>query len=286
MKHSGLTIAVILLTATLAAQTPRIDSIRKILPSQVGRTLVNSLNLLGSEFTYYWVHSDSSSKYTSLAFQQASAIGYSSGKAEALCLRAGLEGRLLGSPATMEQSAKEAIEIAKNGNDLRVLSLAQYYLGVALILQGKYPDAEPAFEQAKQFAIQAKDKNAIGWSKQGIGFMYFKSGKYWKSFEPLIEAQQIGKEVNDSLLVTISLALIARTFNLANDPQKAIDYYHQAFKYGVPFIYLWSHVEDMAYAHLRLKQYDSAQYYQDRNNLYLQTITNDPIVRKGTTRNH
>ena len=162
MKHSGLTIAVILLTATLAAQTPRIDSIRKILPSQVGRTLVNSLNLLGSEFTYYWVHSDSSSKYTSLAFQQASAIGYSSGKAEALCLRAGLEGRLLGSPATMEQSAKEAIEIAKNGNDLRVLSLAQYYLGVALILQGKYPDAEPAFEQAKQFAIQAKDKNAIG----------------------------------------------------------------------------------------------------------------------------
>ena len=280
MKRTGITIALICLTATLDAQTHRIDSIKKILSSQTGQKLVNSFNALGNEFSFYWVHSDSSIKYTSLAIREASSIGYNSGKAEALSIRGGVEGRLLGRPAAMEQLAREAIETARGGKDLKVLSLTYYYLGIALSLQGKYPDAEQVFEEARKSAIQAKDKNAIGWSKQGIGFMYFKSGKYWKSFEPLIEAQQIGKELNDSLLVTISLALIARTFNLANDPQKAIDYYHQAFRYAMPFIYLWSHVEDMAYAHLRLKQYDSAQYYQDRNNLYLQTMTPDPIVRK------
>jgi len=48
----------------------------------------------------------------------------------------------------------------------------------------------------------------------------------------------------------------------------------------MPFIRLWSHHEDMAYAHLQIKQYDSAIYYQQLNNLDIQTVTMDPKVRK------
>ena len=155
MKRTGITIALICLTATLDAQTHRIDSIKKILSSQTGQKLVNSFNALGNEFSFYWVHSDSSIKYTSLAIREASSIGYNSGKAEALYIRGGVEGRLLGRPAAMEQFAREAIETARGGKDLKVLSLTYYYLGIALSLQGKYPDAEQVFVEARKSAIQA-----------------------------------------------------------------------------------------------------------------------------------
>ena len=276
----SLFILLLLLTAKLPAQTHRIDSIKAILPKLKDQAEVNSLNELGKEYNFYWIHSDSALKYTELAFQKASAINYNVGKAKALCMQAGVAGRLLGQPAKMAALAKEALEASNEGKDLKTLSMAQYYNGVALTIMGRYHNAQEPFEKAKQFAIAANDRLSLGWAEEGLGFMYFKSGKYWKSFEHLIESQQIGKELNDSALTTLSLAIIARTFNLAGDPQTALNYYHQSFQYSIPFICLWGHQEDMAYAHLQLKQYDSAEYYQRLNSHDMETVTTDPKVRK------
>lgn len=281
--HTRLLIIFFLLAAEAGAQTHRIDSIKKLLPSLHGREEVKGLNALATEYSFYWIHSDSAFKYTGRAYEKASKINDNSGKATALLITAHIEGRLLGQPVKMERCARNAIEILNNEKDLKTSSMAFYYLGVAYTIQGKYALAQEPFEKAKQLAIDANDKFSQGWAEQGIGFMYFKSGKYWKSFEHLIEAQQIGKELNDSVLVSLSLAIIARTYNLARDPQMAINYYHHAFEYGNPFIRLWSHHEDMAYAHLQLKQYDSAQYYQQLNNYELATVTPDSNVRKKFT---
>jgi len=206
--HIRLFIILYLLAVKVDAQTHRIDSIKKLLPSLSGHVEVNSVNALATEYYFYWVHSDSALKYTSLAYKQASKIQYKTGKAEALLIHAGVVGRLLGRPVEMEQYARLAIEILKDENDLKTLSMAFYYQGVGLTIQGRYHEAEEPFEKAKQLAIAAKDKFSLGWAEEGIGFMYFKGGKYWKSFEHLIEAQQIGKELNDSVLTTLSLAIL------------------------------------------------------------------------------
>jgi hypothetical protein len=270
----------LVLTANANAQTHRIDSIKSILLHQQGQAEINSLNELGKEYNFYWIHSDSALKYEGLAFQKASIIKYPAGKAKALCMQAGTEGRLLGHPGKMETLAGQAIEILKDGKDPKGLSMAYYYTGVALTIMGRYHDAEAPFEKAKQLAIESNDRWSVGWAEQGLGFMNYKAGTFWKSFPHLNEAQQIGKEVNDSVLISLSLAIIARTFNMVNDPKTALTYYHQAFQYSVPFIRLWSHQEDMAYSHLQLKNYDSAQYYQQLNASDLLTQTSDEKIRE------
>ena len=275
-----LLIVLLVLTARAGAQTHRIDSIKTILPKLKGETEVNSLNELSKEYNFYWIHSDSSLKYAELAFQKAAAINYDHGKAIALCMQAGMEGRLLGQPAKMEALAKKALEILKNGKDLKAMSMAYYYNGVALTIMGRYHEAEEPMRKARQLAIDAQDRGLLGWANQGTGFINFKSGTYWTSFPYLIEAQQIGKEVNDSVLTTLSLVLIARSFNMAGDPQTALKYYYDAFRYSMPFIRLWSHHEDMAYSHLQLKNYDSALYYQQLNAQDLATQTTDEKIRQ------
>jgi tetratricopeptide (TPR) repeat protein len=96
----------------------------------------------------------------------------------------------------------------------------------------------------------------------------------------MIESQKMGKELNDSLLTSTSLAFIGRSFNRAGDPQKALSYYHQSLQFATPYLLLWPHLEDMAYAHLQLKQYDSVLYYQQKYRHNLDSVTTDLLVQK------
>jgi tetratricopeptide (TPR) repeat protein len=274
----------VLLANTAQTQTHKIDSIRKRLRMLNDREAVNSLNALGWEFFYYWIHSDSALKYANLARQKASAINYYSGMAEALAIEGGVKGRLLGHPDVMERDAREAIELLKNETNSEAFSMVYYNLAISLAMKGKYDIANEAANKAAnkaiEYAITAKDQLALGWAKQAAGFSYSKSGEYWKSFENMIEAVEIGKQYNDTMLISISLAFIGRAFNRAGDPSKALQYYHQALQYKCPFVFIWPHKEDMAYAHLVLKQYDSVTWYQQKYRNDINLYTTDPAVRK------
>lgn len=261
-------------------QTHRIDSLKNIFPSQNGREAVNSLIALGNEYFFYWVHSDSAFKYSDLAYQKASEINYTSGKAAALLVHGGVEGRLLRHPDVMEEYALRAIAVLKNMDDPKTLSLAYVNLAAAYNLQGKYPEALSNALKAKELAEQSGDKRSIGWAQKTIGFVYFKNGEYWKDFDPLMQAHEIGLELNDSILISLSYVIIARSFNRANDPQKALSYYHAALPYAPPFILLFNQLEDMGYAHLLLKNYDSAIYYQRKHWQNLQIMTTDEQIRR------
>ena len=98
----------ILVANVIQAQTPKIDSIRKNLGTLNSRKAVNSLNALGWQFYYYWIHSDSALKYANLARQTAFAINYNSGMSEALLIEGGVKGRLLGYPDIMERDTKKS----------------------------------------------------------------------------------------------------------------------------------------------------------------------------------
>ena len=262
------------------AQTHGIDSMRNRLPLLSGIVRVDYLNRLSEEFCYHWIHSDSALQYSHEAFQQASSISYKSGMSEALILEAEVKGKLLGQPQQMLLLSKKAIEILKNTNDNRMLCLAYKTLSGALTFLGEYQNAIDTAIKARQIALKLKDKNLMGWTAEAMGFVYVKSGVYWKAFENFIEAQQIGKEVNDSLLISLSLAFIARSFNRVGEPVRALEYYHEFLRYAGPFTLLWPHLEDMAFAHLQLKQYDSVLYYQQKHRHNIDLLTTDVSLRK------
>ena len=269
-----------LMAGAIHAQTHKIDSLRKNLSTLTGREAINSLNALGWQFYYYWIRSDSALKYADLARQKAFAINYPGGMAEALLIEGGVKGRLLGHPDVMERDTRKAIELLKNETNPRVFSMTYYNLALALAIEGKYDAANEAAGKAIAYAVTANDSLLLGWAKQSAAFSYSKSGEYWRSFEHLVEAVEIGKQHNDTILTSISLAFLGRAFNRAGDPTKALYYYHQALHYKCPFVFIWPHTEDMAYAHLMLKQYDSVIWYQQKYRDDINLYTTDPAVRR------
>jgi len=278
--YTRLFIFFILLQLNAIGQTHRIESMKKKLPALSGTALVNCLNTLGQEFNFNFIHSDSALKYATLAYNKATAIQYNSGKAVSLITKGDVEGRLLGHPNLMESFTQQAIELLKNTDDPKNLSKAYCRLAFAYATSGKYANGLDATLKAKQISIAANDKSGLGWAIGTMGIIECQVGEYWKGFQYLIESQQMGKELNDSLLTAVSLAFIARSFNRAGDPKKAISYYHQSFQFATAFLLLWPHMEDMAYAQLQLKQYDSVLYYQQKHRHNLDSLTSDILVRK------
>ena len=269
------------ISSTATAQTYKLDSLKKLLPALYDRELADCFNTLGEEYFFHFIHTDSALKYADLAFQTASAIQYKTGQGMSLSIQAGVHGRLLRDPGLMERKSKQAIAILKNESDLAALSTAYYNLSLAYALQGKHDSADHAAVRSKELAVKGHNKLKEAWAMQAMGFNFCKKGEYWKAFENLIGSQRFGKELNDSLLVSVSLAFIGRSFNRAGDPNTALSYYYQALHYAPPFLLVWPHVEDMAYAHMQLKQYDSVLYYQQKHRDNLDLVTTDARIRKG-----
>lgn len=274
-----LTMLLLALTIQAWSQTARINQLRQGLPTSNDRARVDGLNALGREFTFYYVHSDSALKYAQLAYQQALSRQYLRGQAVALLTQGDVAGRLLGNYPRMVQRSEQVITLLKNQSEPATLSKAYYLLSIARGSQGQYDQGLQAAVKARQTALAAHDKLALGWAIQAAGYLYCKRGQYWKAFENLIESQKMGKTLKDSALTAVSLAFIGRSFNRVGDPQKALDYYHQFLPYATPFLLLFPNVEDMAYAHLQLQQYDSVLYYQQRHQRNLERLTTDEALR-------
>ena len=218
--------------------------------------------------------------YADLASTKATEMGYKTGLAVALLTSGDVQGRLLGDLFTMQRNSEEAIGLLKEVNDHKNLSLAYYKLAVAYFAQGLEKEALAAAAEAKRIALENNNLSGLGWAIKATGLIDCHNGDYWKSFENLIESQQIGRDINDSLLVSTSLAFIGRSFNHVGDPAMALHYYRQSMQFATPFLLLWPHLEDIAYAHLQLQQFDSVLYYQQQHRLNLSAIAVEPAVRK------
>ncbi|GAB2521625.1 histidine kinase [Spirosoma aerophilum] len=277
--RASLTMLLLVLTIQGWSQTTRIDRLRLALPTLNDRWRADSLNALGLEFTFYHVHADSALKYARLAYQQALTSKYLKGQAIALLTQGDVAGRLLADYRRMVQRTEQVIALLRHQNEPASLSKAYYLLAIARGSQGQYDQGLRAAGKARQMALAAHDRLALGWATQAAGYLYCKRGQYWKAFANLIESQKMGKELKDSALTAVSLAFIGRSFNRVGDPQKALDYYHHFLPYATPFLLLFPNVEDMAYAHLQLQQYDSVLYYQRQHQRNLERLTTDQAIR-------
>ena len=261
-------------------QTHRLDSLKNVLPSLAGADKIKCLNAIAIAFNYSYIRADSALLYAGKAYGLAQQEKNYGGMALALLTKGDVEGRLLGNMAAMETYSKQAIELLTRVNEPQLLTTAWRKLAVAYISESKYDAALEAATIAKKIATDAGDKSGIGWAFEAAGLIYTHHGEYWQSFQNLIESQQIGKELHDSLMVSTSLSFIGRAFNRVGDPQMALRYYHEAMQYATAFQLLWPVAEDMAYAHLQLKQYDSVLYYQQKQERNLDSLATEVAVHK------
>jgi tetratricopeptide (TPR) repeat protein len=285
MRRRHLILSILYLPAVLwayngEAQTYKLDSLKKMQPALHGQAAVGNLVAIAKEFVFSYIHADSALQYAKAANDLAAGINDRRGSALSLVTLADIHGRLLGNPALMAAYSRQAITALKHAPDQQVLSLAYYTLAIACTREGKYEEAQEAAQHAKDISIAAKDNIGIGRALQAFGFLYGKHGSYWKSFENLVESNEIGKQLNDSSLQAFALAFIARAFNRVGDPEKALIYYHRYLKIATPITLIWPHVEDMAYAHFQLKNYDSAIYYQQKHRQNVEQLIHDSPGRK------
>ena len=278
--HTRLLTILLILSVSGAAQTPTIDSLKRSLPGLAHPAKTAALQALAQEFFLHSIHSDSALKYARLAYQEATAHGDAAGSGLALVLEAEVAGKLLGRLEDMVTLSKKATAILQGSNPSG-RAYAYRTLAIGYTQQGKHSEAEAAVNEALRLAHGAKDSAGIGWGYQVAGFNQVKKGSYWQAFEYLVEGQRIGIATRDSFLTSLCLAFIGRAFNHAGEPAKALPYYFESLRYAnTPFMLLWPHVEDIGYAHLQLKQYDSALYYQQRHRQALATLTADKAVQQ------
>jgi tetratricopeptide (TPR) repeat protein len=271
----------ILLSFTTFSQSSHIVNLKKNLPALAGIEKVDCLNDLAFEYIYNSIHSDSAWKYASLAFDEANAIQYISGKGVALTRKAFIKGRLLGFLDQMELYSSQSIQFLEKINDLISLSNAYAVYAHSLIAQGKSAEAYNTVIKGIDIAKSSGDIRSVGWAIYNKGFYYAKKGEYWKAFENLIESKRIGMEIKDSFLTSISLSFIALSYNFSGDPEKAVDHYLEAFKYAnTAYFLLWPHFENLGFAYHQLNQYDSAVFYQQKHISNIDSLTTDEAVRK------
>ncbi|HEY0678874.1 MAG TPA: histidine kinase [Chitinophagaceae bacterium] len=271
----------LIFSSTAFPQTPAIDHLKSQLPSLTGKQKADCLNTLANEFTFNFIHSDSALIYAAKAKEISEAADYPSGKGLALIMHAEITGRLLGQPTNMLKYAQEAEQVLLHIKDHKTLNYARRLMGVAYTLLGKNADANKILALTLHDANRSGDLHSIGWTLWSIGFANTKPGHTFTGFQHLTQSSLIGKQIKDSFLTAMSLVFIARSFNHANDPQNALNYYYEFFKYvNNPFMLLWPHMEDVGLAHWQLKQYDSALYYQQLHYQNISSITADQKVRK------
>src|SRR5688572_7964726 len=204
LMHLRLLIFLFFLNAHLCAQvSSRIQ----------GRIAVDQLNEQSWNFQFTAIKADSALRYADLAYREANKINYRKGKVLSMLITADVRGRLLGDFADMEKQSRAAIRLLDAAHDTTQLSLAWYKLAIALHSQGKYDPALEAATKAIDIAKATNDKHGLGWGLKAAGIIYAHQGEFWKCFENMIAAQQLGKDTKDSLLTSIAFAFIGRSFN-------------------------------------------------------------------------
>ena len=192
--HARLVLIFILLNCKLAGQTIKLDSLKSSMAILTAQKQVDALNSLGWEYYLKWIHSDSALKFAGLAEKKSRSINYPDGEAIALVIQAGVHGRLLGNIDKMEVLSRSAVNILLNEGERKNLSKAYYTLALSQALQGHTESAHKHATSAQRIALEAKVQSDYGWALMASGFIYSKTGNYWKSFEHLIESHKIGQD--------------------------------------------------------------------------------------------
>ncbi len=275
------------------AQTPTIDSLKKILPLLKDTARIDCLNELGAEFSdRYWSKSkyqqtDTAYLYTQQALNESKKLHYEKGIGRAFLNRAFIEEEH-GDFRTAEDYTRKAIPILQKEKLEAQYHRAHDFLGWILDNRGFFRQAIAIYQKeipyyeiikdsvhvAGLYRMTARAYDRLGYSE--IAFTYFQ-----KDFA-------IQKNPTDAWGKRSSATLRAAVYLAAGDTANAAFYYKQAALFSVDqHVLVEAYHLHMAIAYSLQKNYDSALLEIRKGNLKIQSSKEDLLFRKvGLMRNY
>ena len=260
-----------MLIQPLDAQTPTIDSLKKILPSLKDSARIDCLNELGSEFSdRYWSKSkyqqtDTAYMYTLLAETESQQLHYLRGIGKALLNRSIIEEEH-GNLKTAESYVRKALPILQKENMQADYHRAAVFLGWILHNRGFFMQSITIYKKELPYYESIKDSEHIAAVCRVIARAYDFLGNSGDAFIYFQKDFAIQKKPEDAWGKRSSASLKALVYLAAGDTAKAVFYYKQA-----PLITIAYSLE---------KKYDSALMNTRKFIMYLQSSNADSLYRK------
>ena len=180
----GITILIIQTSVCAAcfAQTDRIDSLKKILPTLPDTARIDALHDLGVQYLFKF-DIDSASYFANSVYNESRKIGYVHGLAEACVLRASMANHFYNDYSQMERWAREAVKWFEQTGNKKMVAIPYWQLCFALGREGNYTEA---LINGKLCYSLAKKMNDYHWQASALEAMtdsYRETGEYDKLFE-------------------------------------------------------------------------------------------------------
>lgn len=180
----------------VAAQNPKIDSLKKVLALKKDTAAVNCLNAIAKEFAP--VNQDSLVAYTVKAFQKAKEISYTKGCMRALMMQAGFY-RRKGEVDTAMVLYNEILSTSNQSGLLQEAGEADMFIGFILQNQGEYDKSILHLISAEKNFEKVDNKSLLGRNSWMMGNIYLKLKTYNEAKVSFAKGMKYFGELKDSL---------------------------------------------------------------------------------------
>lgn len=253
------------------AQSPKIDSLYKLLRNYKDSARVDCLNELSSHYILL-EKKDSALFFTGQAYKEAKAINYIHGIAVSFSRQSQIAKHFDDDFIRSEALAKESLKWYEQTNNKEDIGTLYDYLFYTAFAQSRFDDA--TFYAEKNYEIAKRNTGpAKALALLSLFSIYRQSGNYEKSFLTIQEMHDWALKKNNKTLLTHTLYGLAQLYLLIEDYPTALGYFRQVFQtYNTDEefrkdliasdIDIWFKME-FAECFSLLHQFDSAWHYYD-----------------------
>ena len=259
-----LIIVALLIVCNLSSQSQKInpDSLRIVslknqLPYLKDSAKVDCLNDIAGEYPSLHKHNynDSVEKYTRLAYELSTKIGYKAGIAISLL------GLKTETDSARIQNVRKAIRIAEEINDNKILGWAYYIHGDVKLSQTEN------FKKSAAYFQKAGDEEDEAEIVTWLAPMLMGEGKYEEAFPYAERSVILAKKKRTHhislgpVLIQFSLTHISALYEFAGDYETALEYLRKGQQYSIENQQDWDWDLQIGSLYNKTGQYDSALYY-------------------------
>lgn len=263
----------VLLASVSLAQHPdlkKIDSLQNILPTKHGVERIDCINAIGIE--YWWpsmTAADTISGWANLAYKEANAINYTSGKATSIMLL-GVAEIFRMHFLNAEKYLRQALEIFEKIHSAFGMGWCNVWLGQSLYSQDNFDAALSCDKKSNSYFQKLGDWEGQGKAWSWIGMIYATLGNYDSSFFYSSKSLLIRQQMSDHNCVVLSFINMGQLYKAAGSYTDAIDYYNQAFNYANAhnvnqFSINWTYFELVGTVYRLINLPDSSYYFLQRS---------------------
>lgn len=239
MKNYLLTLGTVLFChCLLLAQSKRVDSLKKILPTiQASPQKVDMLNQMSREVARYDGHYVAiQEKYAQKAKRLAQQINYEKGEAEATWLL-GMVSFVKGAYKPGMTYAEKTLKMAKAMEDGVLMAKAYDLKGAIYVYSSKFDLSLKFHQKAFQTYDSLKNKKGMGESAMNIGNVYWHQNKHFESLKPFLQSLNLYKSIDYH-------HGIAEAFNKVGQAFQSLYNFSQAAKYHLEALKLFEMLKD------------------------------------------